>query len=100
MLTLKMKQATYNEVNYEDLERLVHEVYDQPGYSLVADIESGNDFSYTFSVCKEEIDNYDLEKLQLFRDTGLHHSLIWTLLADLCNQEIIPEGNYLISISW
>lgn len=98
---LKFKEKTYKEVDYYDLEELINKTYNKKDFSIVVDLELGNDSYTTMSVEKEEIDEYDKGKLIEFKngndETGWMTSI---LMTDMCNKDIIPEGEYLIHTSW
>jgi hypothetical protein len=96
---LKMKIVTRHEVNYNDLDEFVTTFYGQE-FMFSAVEEAGNDSSHTFCVEKEEIDEYDQNKLDEFRRTGRGQYLTSTILTDLCNGDLIPEGDYLINVCW
>ena len=40
------------------------------------------------------------EKIEKFIKTGNENYMLTYLLQDMCNRDIIEEGNYLIDISW
>ena len=96
---LKIKRAEYFIVDYSALEEFVEKEYGQE-FNFVIDTESSNDTCKSFSVQKEKIDQYNLEAIAQFRESGEGSYITQTLLTDLCNRDRIPEGNYLITVSW
>jgi hypothetical protein len=96
---LNTKTVTYFEVEEREFERFVKEIYGHD-YSFVADVECGNDSEHSFPVRKSEIDEWDAARLETFKQTGRYDWLVHTLFQDLVNRDLIPEGNYLVSVSW
>lgn len=87
--------------DYDAFEKLVEKTYGQP-FAFVGDQECRNDSSTEFSgmVKGEEIDEYDTDKLQAFKDTGDHDFLAGVLLQDMVNNDVLPEGNYIVRVCW
>jgi hypothetical protein len=96
---LKMTTVTRHEVDWHDFNDLVTETYGHE-YEFAADVTCGNDSDHAYTVKKEPLDEYHQKRLDEFKATGKYGYLIGTLLTDLVNRELIPEGNYLISVSW
>lgn len=95
------KTATYYTLDYNEFEKIIQSVYGISEFSIVADMELMNDISVTYVVKKEPHDGYDTKKLEKFIATnGNVMYMTRTLLTDLCNKDVIPEGDYLIKISW
>lgn len=89
-------------VNYNDLDKFLTERFDLlENYKFAAIEELSNDVVKSINVDKKELDEYDLADLNAalidkepeFYSTG-------TLLCYLCNLGEIPEGEYLIEVSW
>lgn len=78
-------------VDYCDFDKLVEDYYNKPGYSVVATLGCGNDTKHLFNIKKERMDDYDYK--HLFETPQ-------RILTDLCFSGMIPEGNYLIEVSW
>lgn len=97
---LKINTKSMHKVQYYDLEEFINKVYQVKDYSLVADEEGNNDTSMTYNVAKEEIDAYDMKKLNDFKEGRYVMYVTRTILIDLCNRDLIPEGEYVINISW
>jgi hypothetical protein len=103
MLKLKMETTTVHIVNYNDFDSLIHEVYGNKSYNFAASEEMCNDTMKEVGKIKKGdlIDEDDMADLEDFK-LGLNH-MEWsasTLLQDLCNRDIIPEGTYHIRVSW
>ena len=54
----------------------------------------------TFSVSKEELDEYIKKDINKFIETGKYSYLAHHLFQDMCNKGIIEPGNYLINVYW
>jgi hypothetical protein len=96
--------SSYHKIEYGDFESIVQAVYDQE-YEFVADVECGNDSEHSFTdVTKGSLDKYgpyDRQTLEEFKSIGKYgYGTARILLNDLVDQELIPEGNYLITVSW
>jgi len=99
MPSLKSRTVTRIEVDYNDFDRFVSEVYGH-SYEFVADIECDNYSQHSYSVAKRELNQWDLAKLNEFNETGQGSGLISVLFTDMANRYILPEGNYIISVFW
>lgn len=111
MVKLRSEKKVIFEVQYQDLESFVKEIYPKTrggikskyddGYSFVATQECGNDCSFSFKVDDEKMDEYDQEDWNKFKETGgvpdYNNAL---LLQGLCIEGHIEPGEYLIEVSW
>ena len=96
---LKYKEIKYFEVDYSDLNDFISEQYDRE-FEIVADQELMNDVSKTVTVKRAVLNPWELKDLEEWKLTGRKNWMLYTLLTDLCNRNLIPEGKYLINISW
>lgn len=94
------KTKIIHEIDYSDFDLLIHNHYGRKDYEFAADKEAINDSCYSFHIKKEPICSYNLPKLEQFINGGKFSYITRTLLQDLCNKEIIPEGEYIIKVSW
>lgn len=85
--------------DWHAFERLVKRHYGQD-FDFVADEECGNDSDHRFHMPKYPLDKWEAERLAEFKATGRGTFLSRTLLQDLVNRDVIPEGTYLIQVSW
>jgi hypothetical protein len=99
LATLKATTVTRFEVDCYDFDDFVKEIYGQE-YEFVPDIECGNDSQHSFTAKKSVLNKWDLEKLNKFSKTGEYSYLAHALFTDLVNRDILPEGDYLIRVSW
>ena len=98
---LKYKEVKYFHVDYDDLEDFFKEVYNlQVRPEIVAMQTYSNDMSDIFNIKKGILNNWESRDLDLFKSTGYAPYALGTVLTDLCNRDLIPEGQYLINISW
>ena len=79
--------------------KFIKEQYGQ-NFNFVCDEECSNDSQHEYEVEKEELDEYNIEKLNKFKETGKHLYLIRIILTDMCNNELIKEGTYLVDVCW
>jgi len=89
-------------VEYNDLDEFLTERFDLPeDYEFAAMEELGNDVVKSINVCKEEIGTYDQEYIDaVVKDKKPMPYGTRTLLCYLCNSGEIPEGKYMINVSW
>lgn len=93
--------ATYEEMDYYDLEAIINEHYPNAReYNFVADVECGNGTTHKYVVEKEELHSYDRAEVDKFAAGGWVKYVTQSLLTDLCNRDILPAGTYLIRVSW
>jgi hypothetical protein len=100
---LKTKVKTVHQVDCRDLQRHIEQVYGH-SFSIQADLETGNDMSIERSYTKAEApDELELqeEELEEFKSAGKSSSSVFDLLMnDMVLRDLIPEGDYIISLSW
>jgi hypothetical protein len=99
-MQLKITPKCVYEVDYSDLEVLVNELFGTD-WSFVINEEARNDSNHTFNVIKNsELGSNEYDRFD-FKDF-LTENIISTrlLLNVLCNQDLIEEGDYLITVSW
>lgn len=87
---------TYDKTK-KSLEQIFALAYGKPMEML----ESPNDTDYVQNVTKRQFDEY----IQKTIDTNIKngHFTCWelgTMLTDLANKNIIPQGNYVVNVSW
>lgn len=98
-MTLRKTIETVMRVEYNDLEKLISETYGID-YEIVPMEEWNNDSEHSYSIKKEELSKYDQAYLQDFKNGKPRHFILPSIMTDLCNRDIIPEGNYLIGVCW
>lgn len=63
--------------------------------------ETPNDTDYTCSVKKGPLSKYDLESLtEAKAQGGFMDYYLELVMTDLANQDIVPEGNYVVRVCW
>lgn len=102
MVELKYRTESYYYVDYDEFDKFVKEIYGVQQFEVAADLESGNDTSHTFNgIKKKPLSQWDAKKIEDFKTKdGAVSYTTRTLLEDLCNNGHIPEGNYIIRVSW
>lgn|SRR5574337_80587 len=97
MNKLKCRSITCFEVNHNDLDAFILSVYGQNFESAAS--EDWNKYSHhLIPVFKEKLTEYRMKQLENFKKDGSGHYVLRFLLGDLVNRELIPEGDYLISV--
>lgn len=101
---LKIKELTINIVNYGDLEDMVRIHYPEfSDYSFVASEEVNNDSTHLYRNITKNPLVWNISDKDYFnekKDRGDWMYATSNILFDLCSKGIIPEGNYLIDVSW
>ena len=100
-MQLKLKSQTVQIVDYNDLCNFIEEAYGIDKFEYVA-LEELNNYSYkNYSIRKGEFDDYDLRKLEKFKQNPTSVNYITgILLTDLCNKGWLEEGDYMVHVSW
>lgn len=101
MKTLKINTKPTHHVNYSDWESFVAKEYKVKNYQIACAEEMGNDTAFMSNVHKTELVLYEVDKLNKFvASNGGTRWITHLLLQDLVNRDKIPEGTYVIKISW
>lgn len=98
--TLKTKRVSYLQVSCREIGRFICEVYGIPYYSPDATEEWNNDSCHEITVKREELDQWDLEKLEKVKAGKEPSYSFRAVMTDLCNQGFIEPGDYLIDVCW
>ena len=95
-----IKTKTVHQVDYSDFDSYVEEVYGQV-FEFVAEEEANNYTSKTYQVKKGPLNKWNQEDVDRFKATGSHpRPSAGALLQDMANQDLIPEGDYIIKVYW
>jgi hypothetical protein len=101
-MDLKYEIKSVITVDYDDLDEFLTKRFNLPeDYEVVAMEELGNDMVKSIDVSKKELDKYDqryIDAITKDKEVELYNTGV--LLCHLCNLGEIPEGEYLIEISW
>jgi hypothetical protein len=100
MKNLPIEKKEFYVIDYNDLEDFIIDHYNIEDFSFVADYELCNFIIKHFEIKKEKLTKWDQEKLDKFKTTEDYNYISHVLMTDLCNNDIIPEGNYLIKVFW
>lgn len=113
MSKLNAKIETFVTVEYTALDYFINEVYGlregsryASWFECVLDKEWSNNESHTVSFKKKELDSWDSKKLEQFKVwiTGgiakRPRGVLYIVMQDLVNREILPEAKYLIQVWW
>lgn len=97
---MRFCEKTYNVVDYHEVEKAIQDFYGIDEFSVPCDLETSNDTNHSFTI-DGKLDQYDLVDLAEFKKE-LKQTYWRTplLMNDLCRNDIIPPGDYLISVSW
>lgn len=90
-----MKKKTVFEVEYHELEQLIHEKLGWEDYDFVAAEECDNDSSHSFSV-NGDVDEDEITSLE--KGEYLYHNQ--AILDYLCKLGHIEAGDYLVEVCW
>lgn len=93
----KFKVETFHVISESDWNEIVRTHYDAEDYSFWENEEADNGGSYTFSVEKEELSDYNKDQLKNLKDIYVSFFMAHAILIDLCNQGFIDEGQYIIT---
>ena len=91
---------------YSSIEWLINEVFKNENhkhrYELPCTEErgSGSGEDWELQIKKEKIGEYDQRTIDEVKSGKWPQFCTNTLLTECCNRGIIPEGDYLIDISW
>ena len=88
--------------DYSDLEDLIKNVYSQD-YEIMPSEEVGSSqyaATYTQRVKKGELCEFYREKFEEWKATGEGQFILSLIMQDLANQDLIPEGEYIIDVNW
>src|SRR5690606_9459132 len=99
MTDLKFTTETFFCVQDYDIEQFIKQHYNHD-FSVSSDQEASNDTEHSFNVKKETLNKWDQETLNNFIKEGRDGHSLRVILTDLANKDLIPEGTYLISVSW
>jgi hypothetical protein len=79
------------------LEGIFKKAYGKP----IEMLESPNDTSYSETVKKEPLGDYDRETIErCVAQGGFEDYHLGIFLNDLCNKDILPPGEYVVTVSW
>lgn len=101
-----MKERMYFEYNYSEMERLIMHTL-RPGdaqeFSIVAMEESSNDMCKAYHIHKGAQNDHNRNQVEEFIRTGKWSTWnpgMYAILEYMVDHDMLPEGNYLIEISW
>lgn len=99
---MKIETKLTHYVNYNDFEKFVQSTYNVENYEFASSEECSNDTAHTSSnVVKKPLDKWTQGDLDKFiNENGNRQYMMHTLLQDMVNRDLIPEGNYVINVSW
>lgn len=96
---MKIITKQVHQVDAFDLEEAIQEEYGQP-FEILADLEASNDTAKKISFTKSPLSIGKAKDVAVFRVSGRGNWLTYTLMQDMVNRELLPEGEYVIEISW
>lgn len=99
-IKIKTQKCEVFIIDYSDFEKLVKKIYGK-GYDYLAQEEAEN-YSYKlYEDIRGKLDDSEEEEIYEFQNTkGCDSCSMYALLQDLCKNNHIEPGNYLIKISW
>jgi len=96
---LKMVTKVINEVDYYDFDRFVEKQYGGT-CEFPADHESSNDTSHNMGYIGKGVDKWSQEEAAKIRSGQYPGFSGSTILECLCEDGLIPKGEYIINVSW
>jgi hypothetical protein len=100
-LKARVQQVFY--VEYGDWEKFINHHFGVTEYQIAVCEELSNDTTFKFTLTKatSRIDDYDAKRIEAFKQKNGDTTYMTQRLAqDLCMRDILPEGMYIINISW
>jgi hypothetical protein len=88
-------------ITYDKTKKSLEQIFELAYGKPMEMLESPNDTDYSLNIKKEEICDYDQRILN--ENIARGHFTCWhlgTMLTDLVNKNIIPQGNYVVNVSW
>ena len=99
-MELKVNKKTVLKVDYNDLESFILDVYGVE-YEIAPNEECSNGTNERYVIDKEEIREYDRNNLIHWQYGNCNPSFILrTIMIDLCNNDKIEAGEYIVNVSW
>jgi hypothetical protein len=92
-----------DKIEYYALRYTELECYFKIVYGHEYEIPPGEEFgpgSLKRNIKPEQLDKYDTEILNKFKNTGKGHYLLTLLMTDCCNMGLLPAGKYIIDVTW
>ena len=95
-----MIRKTIVEMELEELEEIIENTYGHP-VELVADMELNNGSSITIREPKQELDRFQAQDLEEFKNTGNALFRCRAIFQDLVNRGILEENTeYRVDVDW
>jgi hypothetical protein len=91
------EEKTAIHCEYSDVEDLIQKEYDASNWQIAVEEECGNDVTLEFDVKKGKNTNV-YEKKVIEEKRWSYNTCVF--LNDLADRYVIPEGLYLIRVSW
>ena len=95
-----MITRTYNVIDYVELNELMVEHFNLSSFECA--LESSNDASYTaHDLKKGSLQDYEKDDLEdMLKKEGCEYYNFSTLIVALIDKDVLPEGDYLMQVSW
>jgi hypothetical protein len=95
-----MRTELTHVVDYFDFDEYVSKIYGMD-FEIVADQEASNDSTISFTAKIQPLSRYEQQSLADTIDRGHWNTYeLHTIVQDLCNRHLLPEGRYNIRVSW
>jgi len=95
---MKITTEVTHKVDYSELQQTIEQVYGKK-FDILEDMDASNDTSVEVTV-QPRCDKFDQERIDKWLKTGETGYLARSLMNDMCLKGHIPEGSYVIRISW
>ena len=89
-------------MEYKELDDLITSTYKLPRpYEVLAYEELHNDSSKTWAFKKKPLDEWAEADIRALKETGkVKHWRTATIMQDMVNNGVLPEGNFLVEVFW
>ena len=96
----KFEKIVINVMTWLEFENIIKIVYGIE-YDFAEMEYADNDSQHLFKdIQLKDLDSQQKKAMKIFLNGDRESLMAETLLQDLCNKGEIPEGNYLINVSW
>lgn len=99
---LEINTSIIHNVDYEDLEHFINKIYKKKTYSFLEDQEVTNYSCVDFYVGNKKLNKFEKKDFDawLAGEKSDRACITELILEDLHVKGLIPEGHYLVHVSW
>lgn len=97
---MKYTEKTYFLVDAYDLDEAIVAHYGLSSFDSAAVEKWRNDSSNSFVIKKEALEDYEQDEISALKNGEEGDCSVHIILTDMCNADVIPAGEYLVSVCW